>query len=184
LTHKLGTEVETKSLAVWRWWKLKWPVKSFIEQEQFMIRFRFKNLAPQGFPGGTARMEIRWPPLSKVRWLLTIPELEPDQEGYAKFEHGREETTSHIFSGILSLIFCLDLTGNDSQDIDLTDFEGGYKYITGSHGNSIAAIPAITWTGHYAKYSMIVSAAGLLIVALGTIASFLRWLWLLFTPDP
>lgn len=182
--HRLGVTTQTRSLAVWRWWKLRWPVKSYIEQEGFMIRFKFKNLASQNFPGGTALMEMTWPPLAEVRWPLTVPKLEPNQEAYAIFPHGREETKSYIVSGILSFIFCRVLSSNDNQNIDLTNFEGSSTHIVGPGGNSIAAIPATTWSGHYTKYSLIISAAGLFIVALGTVASFIRWLWLLITPDP
>jgi hypothetical protein len=76
--HRLGLQVEKRSLAEWKLWKFKYPwINSIIEQEQYQVRFKFKNLGSKMFPGGTAAMRVMWPtagrrrkvPLTRLRCL-------------------------------------------------------------------------------------------------------------------
>ena len=175
MTHKLGLKVEPTSTAVWKFWELKYgPIKSYVEQENYTIRFTFKNLGSQRFPSGKATMSIVWPNGISVIWPLTIPELEIGQANYAAFSDGSIIHQGDIISTGYGLIFCNEISSRDQQDVVITDLDGISPYSVG--GGSIYSIPAKAWTDIYAKYSMVVSAAGLAIVALDKIIAFMAGL--------
>ena len=183
--RKLGIQVEKRSRAVWRFWRIKVPAKSFIEQERFEIQFRFKNLGPERFPGGNALMYISWPVGTRVRWALRIPELEVNQSDYASFLP--EATTTASSEAICSgygLIFCDRIESQDKRRICLTDFEGTFQFQVGLEPTSVDSVSATTWESLYTRSGLIISAIGLSIVALEKIISFFWWLRFLFRPDP
>jgi hypothetical protein len=181
--HKLGVEIEKKSLAVWKWWKLKRTVKSFIEGEPYTVQFRFKNLGSQKFPGGHASMYVSWPTGTRVEWPLKIPPLEPNETRYATCRGLPAASSEAICSGF-GLVLCSSITSDDKQGVDLMNLEGTYQVHVGYDPRSVDDIQATTWSEFSTRYALVISAVGLLIVALEKVVSFFWWLWFLVRPDP
>lgn len=174
-THRLGLKVETSSAAIWKWWKLKrGPIKSYVEGETYNIAFKFKNLGSHDYPGGNARMMIQWPSGTLfVVWAVTIPRLKIGEDDYAQFDENGETTHSgQVISSGFGTVSCIDVENRDNGNVTITDLSGKISY----HGVVIHSIPARTWADLYAKYSMIVSAGGLFIVALDRIVAALFWI--------
>jgi hypothetical protein len=181
--HKLGVKVEAKSLAVWKWWRFKRKVKSFIEGERYVIQFKFKNLGAQRFHGGHASMYMSWPAGINVRWPLKIPPLEPNEVEYATYQGSSVILSEAVCSG-LGLILCSSIASDGKQDIDLMDLDGTFQAQVGRDPSSVDSIQATTWSEFLTRYGFVISALGLFIVALEKIVSFLWWLQFLVRPDP
>jgi hypothetical protein len=175
LAYQLGLEVEAKSHAPFL--KLgKWKPRKredFVETESYTFSFKFKNLGSQPYPGGHAFVQVRWTSGQFVRWRIDVPALAAGDEDYARFDYGSTEHESEILSSGYGLFFCEKIHPSNT---DLTSLDGRTRYKVGPGGNAIRSIKATTWNTIYAKYSMMVSASGLAIVALDKIIAALVWM--------
>jgi hypothetical protein len=173
VTH-LGLRVETKSTAVWKWWILKHgPIKSYVDGETYDVAFKFRNLGSHDFAGGMARIMIKWQSGIFVVWAVTMPELNSGKDGYALFDDGRATHSGEVISSGFGTISCVDVRSRDQGTVTMTDLSGQIPYPSEI---VIHSIPAKTWIDIYAKYSMIVAAAGLFIVALDRVITAVLWL--------
>jgi hypothetical protein len=172
--HRLGLEVETRSEAPFlRMGKHKWGKREdFVETESYALQFKFKNLGLTAFPSGRAFMDVEWTSQQKVSWDVDIPQLNPGQEDYARFNTGSTECQSQALSSGFGLFFCRKI---DPWGTSLTSIDGATQYVTGRVGNAVRSVKVTTWDTIYARYSMYISAAGLMIIALEKIVSFLFW---------
>lgn len=174
--HRLGVEVETESLAVWKWWRFTRKVKSFVEGEKYSIRFKFRNLGTRDFLGGNALMHVVWPVGTDVRWFMGIPPLEPSKSGYADIHWFARRATVAVSEAICSgfgLILCHEINSDDKRQVDLADFDGAAQFNVGQGAESIDSIRVTTWNEFTTRYGLVISAVGLLILALEKVfASF------------
>jgi hypothetical protein len=176
--HKLGLRTETTSTAVWKWWKFRrGPIRSYVERETYKVQFKFRNLAAYPFPGGNAVMHVIWPNGIFVRWLIVIPQLNANQTAYGVFDDRTIFHSGEVITSGYGLIFCDEISSSDQQQVTLTDLDGHTVWIVGNAGSAVHSIHARAWADLYARYSMIISAAGLTIVALEKIVASLMWLW-------
>jgi len=177
VTHKLSLEVERSSTAVWKWWKLRrGPIKSYVEGETYDIAFKFKNLGLLDYPGGSAELMIKWTSESLfIVWLVTIPKIRIGDEGYAVFDDNKRTRSDTVNSSGLGTNSLIYVGSADDGTVTVTDPSGRITYRADPY--VIHSIPATTWTDLYAKYSMIISAAGLFIVALDRIVAALLWMF-------
>ena len=181
ITHQLGLEVEPSSTAIWKWWILKrGPIKTYVEQEKYNIAFRFKNLGAHDYPGGSAVMIAKWPNWEPiVTWPVMIPKLKVGEDDYAQFvQNGKKKISSDVISSGVGIVSYTCMKSGDNGNVTVTDFSGKIPY----EGRVIYGIHARTWADIYAKYSMVISAAGLFIVALDRIVAALFWILRRFIP--
>jgi len=55
------------------------PLKSFIEGEEYEISFRLENIGEIDFPGGMLRFSTKWPSLQEVRQSTPIKPLKRER---------------------------------------------------------------------------------------------------------
>jgi hypothetical protein len=175
VAHQLGLEVEIWSKApLFRLGKRKCGKREdFVETESYGLRFRFKNLGTAPFPSGHATIEVVWTSQQNVGWHVDIPKLNGGQEEYATFDTNLTEHQGEALSSGFGLFFCRAIHPSNTS---LTSLDGKTRYFIGPNVNAVRSVKVITWNTIYAKWSMIVSAVGLFIVALDRIVAALFWI--------
>lgn len=156
------------------------PIKSFVSGEHLMCSFQFKNVSNERFPGTGLRrvpIEIRWPSRQVVKISFLVPPMDENETC----------TTPTLLTEALCEGFGLIFIPWRTPDIE--DKKGikrrvlFYRSKDGLRHNdnigvtqSISSIRAKPREEIYEFWAMIISAAGLAIIALEKILFFLNWL--------
>ena len=148
--------------------------KDIVEGEVYSIKFKFKNLGEVPFSSGSSMLLISWSNAQFVRWKVRIPELKSKEEQYAEFDGGKTAEKTEALSSGFGFFYCAWIKPENTK---LSSLGGETSYHVGSEDPlCIRTIKATTWDTIYSKYSAIIAATGLGIIALQIIVQFLFWL--------
>ena len=143
--------------------------KSFLEGEPLNISFEIQNISEETFPGGMLYFYINWTSQQQVRHSFPIPPLEQNKTWITqKFE------TAALSQGFALIYINMPNIHDNENKSHLVEFYSGRRvenYIDSRA--SIDSIKVKTWEGLYEFWAMIISATGLLILALEKLFSFL-----------
>jgi hypothetical protein len=178
--YRLGIQVEVSSEAMLRFWKCVLRAKSLIEGEPYKLTLKFANLTKGDFPGGRISIMVVWASRQKSYWEnIQIPPLRQEETKETMLVR-----RDRIVSAGFGLIFCYSLVSDDGSPASLWSIEGSEIYGIGKEAeHPIRGLRCNTWVDLYTKYGLLVSAVGLLIVALERLFSFFIWILKLIFPS-
>lgn len=153
------------------------PTDSFIYHQPFEISFHFQNIGNETFPGAEFYYEIHWPSGQVVSERFPLPPLKKNEsfdssifktdalaEGYGLIFISRRSST----------LIIKDEKNFWPREVEFYKGERVEDYI--DIRASIASVNAIRSEQIYVVWGLVISAIGLLIVALEKLAEFIRWL--------
>lgn len=149
------------------------PVKSIISGETFDLYFRFRNMSEESFPGTAFLFKIVWETGQTSRTDFEIPPLKENgtHEHLASDFYALGETT-----GLLIITHPHNIKDKQGNPRNVEFYRGERQDGKIEHGEATIALKAKRWEEVYEFWAMIISATGLIIIALEKIFSFLNWL--------
>lgn len=160
--HKLRVEVITQSEA--RFLRVK-RLKSIVVGEPYKIGFSVTNIGDGDFPGGEAIIAIRWGVNQVVNGAFSIPQMKRDEVII------HDPITTHALTEGFGLVF-FNVKSSDGANVKVVDPQESPRSQTGS----IATIRTQTWEEIYTFWALIVSAAGLTIIAAEKVVQLIAFL--------
>jgi hypothetical protein len=153
-------------------------LKSIIVGEPYKIAFLITSIGDGAFPGGEAIILIRWGINQGVNIVFSLPQMERDKVVM------HDPITTHALTEGFGLVF-FNVKSSDGAIVKIVDPQETPRSQTGS----IATIRTQTWEEIYTFWALIVSTAGLVIVAtaelpqaIQNVCQFLRFLWRILYP--
>ena len=149
------------------------PMKSFVEGEEYEISFELENIGGEVFPGGEIYFEITWPSLQSVKHHFPILPLKRNEKcNTPKF------LTEALCDGYGLVRISRPCNVMDEQDkIRNVEFYSGKR--VEDHmptPGSIASIKSKSWEEIYEFSALIVATISLAIIALEKILWLIRWI--------
>lgn len=151
------------------------PLKSIVAGEIFKISFQFQNISDETFPGVSFNYQIFWPSEQFTTDDFEIPALKKNES------YNSPTIETEAFCEGFALIFA-----NKKHELMVKDEQGRMRLVKlykGKHEDdylrpqySIASAKAKRSEEIYEFWAMIISAIGLLIIALEKIVGFFDWL--------
>lgn len=145
------------------------PTKTVISGQQFDISFRFENVGEGIFPGCIFRWGITWPSNQKDGESVNVPAL--NEKGSWPSPPFRTDA----FCDGYGFMFIEEIPQLENAFVELV-VEGKVFRRTTQLKESIRSVNARSSQEIYAVWGLVISAFGLVIVALDKIIAFLQWL--------
>jgi len=146
------------------------PLKSFIEGEEYEVSLQVANIGQVDFPGGSLRVKASWPSLQTASFSLPVIPL----------RKGEYTITSKFTSDVLCDGYCLlfvdrpDIRDTQGKPLELEFYSGRSVEDRLDTNFSISAIKAKTWEEIYEFWALIIAAISLLVIAIDII---IRWVF-------